>query len=124
MRIEVHKMKIDFVSVTKILMLSLTMMAMTILMSQENAKAQEGKSLFLSKGCIACHGPEGKGVANIKNTPYPRLAGQNPTYLLNQLKALKSGARKGAMAVMMQPFAMTMSAAEMKKISDYLGAVK
>ena len=100
------------------------MMAMTVLMSQENAKAQSGKSLYLNKGCIACHGPEGKGVANIKSTPYPWLAGQNPTYLLNQLKALKSGARKGAMAVMMQPFAMTMSATEMKKISDYLGAVK
>ena len=117
-------MKILFVSVSKIILVSLTMMAMTILMSQQDVKAQEGKSLFLSKGCIACHGPEGKGVANIENTPYPRLAGQNPTYLLNQLKALKSGARKGAMAVMMQPFAMTMSAAEMKKISDYLGAVK
>ncbi len=117
-------MKIYFVSVMKIFLLSLTMMAMTVLMSQENAKAQSGKSLYLNKGCIACHGPEGKGVANIETTPNPRLAGQNPTYLLNQLMALKSGARKGAMSPMMQPFAMMLSAAEMKKISDYLATVK
>ena len=117
-------MKIYFVSVLKIFLLSLTMMAITGLMSQENAKAQAGKSLYLNKGCIACHGPEGKGVANIQTTPYPWLAGQNPTYLLNQLKALKSGARKGAMSALMQPFAMMLSAAEMKKITDYLGTVK
>lgn len=117
-------MKIYFFSVTKIFLLSLTMMAMTVLMSQENAKAQDGKSLYLAKGCIACHGPAGKGVASIKNTPYPRLSGQNSTYILNQLKALKDGSRKGAMSVMMQPFAMMLSAAEMKKISDYLATVK
>lgn len=117
-------MKIYFASVMKIFILSLTVMAMTVLMSQENAKAQSGKSLYLNKGCIACHGPEGKGVANIKSTPYPWLAGQNPTYLLNQLKALKSGARKGAMSVLMQPFAMMLSATEMKKISNYLAKVK
>ena len=117
-------MKILFVSVSKIFLVSLTIMAMTILMSQQDVKAQEGKSLFLSKGCIACHGPEGKGVANIENTPYPRLAGQNPTYLLNQLKALKSGARKGAMSAIMQPPALTLSAAEMKKLADYLSKVK
>ena len=117
-------MKNYFISVTKVFLLSLTMMAMTLLAGQEDAKAQAGKSLYLSKGCIACHGPEGKGVANIKNTPYPRLAGQNPTYILNQLKALKSGARKGAMAVMMQPFAMTLSSAEMKKLANYLAKVK
>lgn len=117
-------MKLNLVSVTKIFILSFTMMAITLLMGQEDAKAQAGKSLYLSKGCVACHGPEGKGVAGIKNTPFPRLAGQNPTYLINQLKAFKSGARKGAMSAMMAPFAMTLSAAEIKIISDYLATVK
>ena len=117
-------MKFLLVSVSKFFLLSLTVMTLTVLAGAGDAKAQNGKSLFLSKGCIACHGPEGKGVANIKNTPYPRLAGQNPTYLINQLKAMKSGARKGAMVVMMQPFAMMLSASEMKKISNYLAKVK
>jgi len=117
-------MKFYFVSVTKFILLSLTMMAMMVLAGQQDAKAQAGKTLYQTKGCIGCHGPEGKGVASIKTTPFPRLAGQNPTYLVNQLKALKSGARKGAMSALMQPFAMMLSAAEMKKISDYLAKVK
>ena len=92
--------------------------------THHDAKGQDGKTLFVTKGCDHCHGNEGRGLANIKNTPFPRLAGQNPTYLVNQLKALKSGARKGAMSAIMQPPALTLSAAEMKKLADYLSKVK
>ena len=117
-------MKLHLVSATKFFLLSLTMLALTVVAGLKDATAQEGKTLYLSKGCSGCHGNEGKGVANIKNTPFPKLAGQNPTYLVNQLKALKSGARKGAMSALMKPFAMTLSAADMKKIANYLAKVK
>jgi cytochrome c553 len=40
--------------------------------------------------CVACHGPDG----NSSNPDWPKLAGQNATYLVNQLTAFKSGARK------------------------------
>ncbi|MCX7814419.1 MAG: cytochrome c4 [Tepidimonas ignava] len=40
--------------------------------------------------CAVCHGPCGQGVA----ANFPRLAGQNPQYLANQLKAFARGERK------------------------------
>ena len=39
--------------------------------------------------CGTCHGPQG----NNTQPKFPRLAGQNPTYLANQLKAFRSQAR-------------------------------
>jgi cytochrome c553 len=39
--------------------------------------------------CAACHGPDGNSVASSN----PTLAGQNPVYIVNQLKAFKSGQR-------------------------------
>jgi len=40
--------------------------------------------------CAACHGVD--GIA--KNPDAPNLAGDNPGYLIKQLKAFKSGARQ------------------------------
>ena len=45
-----------------------------------------------SRPCAACHGPEG----NSPTPDFPRLAGQHYDYLLQSLKAYKSGARKNA----------------------------
>ena len=42
--------------------------------------------------CAACHGADGKAVI----PGYPNLAGQNEAYLVNALKAYKSGDRKPA----------------------------
>jgi cytochrome c553 len=40
--------------------------------------------------CAVCHGIDGLA----KNPEAPHLAGENPTYLIKQLKAFKSGERK------------------------------
>jgi len=42
--------------------------------------------------CAACHGPDGNSVAPV----FPRLAGQDPTYLARQLRDFKTGRRKSA----------------------------
>lgn len=39
--------------------------------------------------CTACHGPDGNSLVPI----FPKLAGQGERYLLQQLQAIKSGAR-------------------------------
>ncbi|HEV2703983.1 MAG TPA: c-type cytochrome [Steroidobacteraceae bacterium] len=39
--------------------------------------------------CSACHGPNG----NSTNTQWPKIAGQNATYMAEQLKLFKSGVR-------------------------------
>jgi cytochrome c len=51
---------------------------------------EAGKKVFMEKTCFACHGVDAK-------TPilpvYPRLAGQNQPYLLQQMRDIKSGTR-------------------------------
>lgn len=40
--------------------------------------------------CSACHGPSGQGT----NSLFPKLTGQNPAYLVQQMFNFKSGARR------------------------------
>jgi cytochrome c553 len=55
--------------------------------------------------CAVCHGPDGES-----STPaFPRLAGQNATYVARQLAAFKSGARRSPT---MQPMVTELSEAD------------
>lgn len=86
------------------------------------ALAGDGKALFADKGCIACHGEDAK-------TPlqegFPKLAGQNAEYMLNQLKDIKSGARANGQSVdTMKPVVEDLSEADMKDMADYLASLK
>lgn len=80
-----------------------------------------GKDLYATKGCVSCHGNAGK-KALLPN--YPVLAGQNSEYLLQQLKDIRSGARKNGQSIVMKPFSLLVNDEEMKQISDYLSKVK
>ncbi|MGH1468140.1 MAG: c-type cytochrome [Bdellovibrionales bacterium] len=67
--------------------------------------------------CTACHGP--KGIS--QNPMWPNLAGQHAQYLVKQLKAFKSGARKDpSMAPMVAP----LSPADMENIAAYFSSLK
>ncbi len=60
----------------------------------------DGATLYTERGCVYCHGPAGKEpVLN----EYPKLAGQNKEYLLQQILDIKSMARKNGYTGMMQP---------------------
>ncbi len=61
----------------------------TIPIANAGGDAAAGKSK--SAACAACHGPNGNSPAN---PIWPKLAGQHPGYIKNQLMAFKSGARK------------------------------
>ncbi len=65
--------------------------------------------------CVACHGAN--GVSAIPT--YPNLAGQKEGYLLAQLKAFKSGERKGAAAAIMAPMAAGLSDQAMMDLAAY-----
>lgn len=52
----------------------------------------DGAALAVEKGCIACHGQDGKAIADI----YPNLNGQWERYLRVQLKAYKTQKRENA----------------------------
>lgn len=61
------------------------------------AVAQRGKAIAQSgvedrdiPACLACHGPQAKGMG-----PIPRLAGQHRDYLLRQIKDFRASVREG-----------------------------
>ncbi|MFY8298438.1 c-type cytochrome [Pseudoalteromonas sp. SS15] len=86
-----------------------------------NAEAADGKALYTAKMCQTCHGAEGK--APIMDA-YPKINGQNKTYLLNQMKDIKSGARANGMSMAMKAMVANVSDAELEAIADYLSKVK
>jgi len=101
--------------------LTLAALAWIWLGSATTAQAQDGKALFTAKGCPACHGPDG---GKPLGPGYPKTKGQDETYLINQIKAFKSGERKGAQSALMAPMAMTLSDAESVAIAKYLASQK
>ncbi len=73
-----------------------------------DAKAGEAKI----GTCVACHGKDGKATAPI----YPNIGGQNEKYLVEAIKAYKSGARNNAI---MKPMAMVLSDADVENVAAY-----
>ncbi|MBU0500521.1 MAG: c-type cytochrome [Gammaproteobacteria bacterium] len=82
-----------------------------------NAMALDGSALFQSKTCWSCHGKDAK-------TPilpvYPKLAGQNAGYALQQMKDIKSGARANGQSAAMKGVMGLVSDEEMAAIADWL----
>ena len=90
-------------------------------------KAPEGKTVEGQKFenalalCIGCHGIPGYKTAFPAVYHVPKIAGQQPGYLLNALKAYKSGERSHPS---MRGIAASLSDEDMKKLADYYGAAK
>lgn len=76
-----------------------------------DAEAGAGKAAV----CAACHGVDG----NPSDPQYPRIAGQNERYIARQLALFKAGERTTPMAAIMQPYAMPLSAQDMRDIGAY-----
>ena len=87
----------------------------------ENAKAQDGKALYVARGCQACHGNEGKEPV-LPN--YPRLAGQNRDYMVAQLQDFKAAKRTNNLAALMMGMSNALTEAEIKALAEYLAGVK
>lgn len=65
--------------------------------------------------CVACHGINGNSIV----PSFPKLAGQNQSYLLKQLQDFKSGNR---VDVLMQGIAAPLTNADMENLSVYYAA--
>jgi cytochrome c553 len=65
--------------------------------------------------CGACHGPAGAG-----NAAFPRIAGQHPGYLMTELQAFRSKARKNAI---MNANVEHMTDGQMRDIAAYLASL-
>ncbi|MCR6628934.1 MAG: c-type cytochrome [Magnetospirillum sp.] len=80
-----------------------------------------GRKLYMSKTCIACHGKE--GLKPVLPT-YPSVAGQDKAYLAQQMRDIKSSARKNGETAAMQPVMHLVNEDEIDAIADYLSNVK
>ena len=69
--------------------------------------------------CIGCHGIPGYKTAFPEVYHVPRIAGQQPGYLVNALKAYKSGARAHPS---MRGIAASLSDQDMADLAAYYGA--
>lgn len=72
--------------------------------------AEAGKAKSIT--CGACHGADGNSV----NPVWPSLAGQHPTYIVEQLQAFKSGSRSEPL---MLGQVMTLSDEDMRNLAVY-----
>ena len=74
----------------------------------------DGAALVQEKGCVACHGVDGKAVAMI----YPNLNIQWEEYLRKQLIAYRSGERQNAI---MGAQAMSLTDDEIRALAAHYG---
>lgn len=77
--------------------------------------AAEGAALAEEKGCIACHGLNGKGTG----PTFPNLHGQWPSYLRTQLHKYRDGERVNAI---MNPLASELSDEDIDVLAAYYAA--
>jgi cytochrome c553 len=68
--------------------------------------------------CIGCHGIPGYKTAYPSVYHVPKIAGQQPAYIVNALKAYKSGERSHPS---MRGIASSLSEETMKQLADYYG---
>jgi len=71
--------------------------------------------------CIGCHGIPGYKTAFPEVYHVPKIAGQQPGYIINALKAYKSGERSHPS---MRGIAASLSDEDMKALADFYGAAK
>ncbi|MDC9729842.1 MAG: cytochrome c [Methyloprofundus sp.] len=83
--------------------------------SKKKQLIQEGKELA-SGMCFGCHGSNAQGMGVT-----PRLAGQQPKYLVKQLRDFKNKTRKNPM---MGSIAAGFSDDEIKALAEYMSSLK
>lgn len=94
---------------------------LTLPLATGSVMAADGATLYKTKTCIACHGPD----ANSPIMPtYPKLAGQNKEYALQQMKDIKTGARANGMTAAMKGIMHLVTDAEMVAIAEWLATLK
>ena len=86
------------------------------------APAKRGQGLENAHAmCIGCHGIPGYKTAFPDVYHVPKIAGQQPGYLINALKAYKSGERSHPS---MRGIAASLSEEDMKQLAEYYGGTK
>lgn len=82
-------------------------------------EASDGKALYTELGCVYCHGPAGREPVLDE---YPKLAGQNEAYLVQQSKDIRDRARDNGYTGMMQPAVVNVTDEQIAAVAAYLAA--
>ena len=96
-------------------------MTVTLMILSPAAIAADGAKLYQTKTCLTCHGKDGKSPI-MPN--YPKIAGQNAAYSLQQMKDIKSGKRANGMSAAMKGIMHLVNDEEMKALADYIATMK
>lgn len=87
--------------------------------------AEKGRAIYTNgvlasqvPACSSCHGAKAAG-----NGIFPRLAGQNPQYLLAQLRYFRSGVRNDQSADIMKPITQHLSDEQMEEVAHYISTL-
>lgn len=70
--------------------------------------------------CIACHGADGRTPTS---PGFPKIGGQNPSYVATALHAYKSGQRNGGLAHIMQSMAEPLSDRDIDNLASYIATL-
>ncbi len=81
---------------------------------EHSAQGAAGQALYVSKGCMGCHGPGGRSRNPGK---FPALAGRSAEYLQQQLEDFKSYRRRNPM---MSSVAANLDDADIAQLAVYL----
>jgi cytochrome c len=100
----------------KKLLLSAALAVLPLMVAAESAPL-DGEALYKSKTCFTCHGKDAK---NPIMPVYPKLAGQNKEYALQQMKDIKEGTRANGMSAAMRGVMHLVNDEEMVAIAEWL----
>ncbi|MFO7301817.1 MAG: c-type cytochrome [Acidobacteriota bacterium] len=92
---------------------------------EDAARAARGREIYTGgipsagvANCAGCHGAEGLG-----SPKYPRLAGQAPLYVVQQLQDFRAGVRTNDRARVMRVVAAGMSDEDMAAVAEYMAGL-
>ncbi|CAA6811381.1 MAG: Cytochrome C [uncultured Thiotrichaceae bacterium] len=81
------------------------------------AKNDDGEALYEEKGCNACHGNDATSPLMLA---YPKLAGQNKDYLIEQVKDIRDEKRTNGQAGIMKATITGITDDEISEIATWL----
>lgn len=76
-----------------------------------------GEKLYMDNGCIECHGPRGYSE---DPDMFPKIAGLDKQYIVDQLLAFRSGSRQN---VIMSPVAATLTVDDIAALAAFISGV-
>lgn len=91
-----------------------------LMMGQAIAQVSASEGKILSKACVACHGDTG----NSSVATWPKLAGQNSRYLIQQILAFKAGEKGPRYNVSMYPMVANLTDTQIEDLAEFYAEQK